>query len=234
MVWLDAAGNTPSAPNENLGPRADGAVHARGSATTGERRRQAARALTGWRVDRSAAAPAARSMPARHDPGNEDDPRRDRDFDADGLVDLLVAQPASPRYLATRLWGWLVAPTPPRRPRLDRLVAAYGPGRDTTALFAAMLSDPAFVDPASVAGQAAGRVRWSGRSGRCGIRPSQLPDKGKRALLAGLTRLGQVPFRPPSVGGWPAGGGLADHRGAEARCDCRRLAAATADGAGAG
>ena len=42
-------------------------------------------------------------------------------------------------------------------------------------------------------------------------RPSEQPGQGR--LLVALRGMGQIPFRPPSVGGWPAGGALAHHRG---------------------
>jgi uncharacterized protein (DUF1800 family) len=37
------------------------------------------------------------------------------------------------------------------------------------------------------------------------LRPSALPTPAQRALHAGLTQLGQVPFDPPNLGGWPSG-----------------------------
>ena len=57
--------------------------------------------------------------------------------------------------------------------------------------------------------------------------------------------MGQVPFRPPSVGGWPAGAALADHRGDAGpdwpppalrppRPTCRRSAAPRPEPAGGG
>jgi uncharacterized protein (DUF1800 family) len=38
-----------------------------------------------------------------------------------------------------------------------------------------------------------------------GVRPARLPEPQRRRLIGGLANLGQVPLRPPSVGGWPAG-----------------------------
>jgi uncharacterized protein (DUF1800 family) len=228
MIWLDASGNTPTAPNENLG-RELMELFTLGFGNYQENDvRQAALALTGWRVDRKAAAPTAQFDPSRHARGTETILGKTAAFDADSLVDLLVSQPASPRYLATRLWGWLVSPTPPSPASLDRLVKEYGPGRSTTALFAAMLSDPAFVDPASVLVKQpidylVGALR------ALQIRPAKLPDKGKRALAAGLRGLGQVPFRPPSVGGWPTNGAWLTTSAADARFDLATALAKAAD-----
>jgi hypothetical protein len=41
--------------------------------------------------------------------------------------------------------------------------------------------------------------------------------------------MGQLPFRPPSVGGWPAGGGWLTTASALARMNAARLVAAAAD-----
>ena len=46
--------------------------------------------------------------------------------------------------MATRLWTRHGSATPAGRTRLRRLVAAYGPGRDVTALLRAMFLEPAF------------------------------------------------------------------------------------------
>jgi uncharacterized protein (DUF1800 family) len=38
-----------------------------------------------------------------------------------------------------------------------------------------------------------------------GLKPGALPDKDMASIRYYLSLLGQVPFQPPSVGGWPAG-----------------------------
>jgi drug/metabolite transporter (DMT)-like permease len=49
------------------------------------------------------------------------------------------------------------------------------------------------------------------------------------ALLAGLRALGQVPFYPPSVGGWPGGVAWLSTAATQARIEVARRAAAAAD-----
>ncbi|RKN40977.1 DUF1800 family protein, partial [Micromonospora endolithica] len=49
-------------------------------------------------------------------------------------------------------------------------------------------------------------VEWLvGALRQLGVRPSALPEQRRRQVLAGLNAMDQVPLRPPSVGGWPAG-----------------------------
>ena len=57
------------------------------------------------------------------------------------------------------------------------------------------------------------------------VRPSELSDKQGRHLAASLRGMGQLPFLPPSVGGWPAGGGWLTTAAALSRVEAARLLA---------
>lgn len=205
MIWLDASGNTAKAPNENLGRELMEIFTLGVGHYSEDDVRQAARALTGWRVNRRADPPTARFVPGQHAGGTQQLLGVTKDFDASSLVDLLVSRPDSARYVATRMWHWLVAPLPPSAASLGAITAAYGSGRDLTAMFRAMLRDPAFADPDGLLVKmpidyVVGMLRV------LGLAPSTLSGPARKALLAGLQQLGQVPFEPPSVGGWPSGG----------------------------
>ena len=99
----------------------------------------AARALTGWTVDRATPA-VGRSCRAATTTGTKTILGQTADFDADSYADLLVAQPANadvpgpPAVVPVRLRRRRC-----RRPPQARLVAAYRPGRDVTALLARAL-----------------------------------------------------------------------------------------------
>jgi uncharacterized protein (DUF1800 family) len=199
LIWLDGGGNKVGKPNENLA-REFMELFSLGVGNYAETDvRQAARALTGWRVDRKTE--TAKFAPRAHDPGPETLLGRAASYDSTSLVDLLVQEPASPAFLAGRIWTRFVSDTPPDRATMDRLVAAYGPGHDITALLVEAVRSPQFRDPASVLVREP--VLWlTGALRALRLRASALPD---RALSGALTGLGQVPFAPPSVGGWPAG-----------------------------
>jgi uncharacterized protein (DUF1800 family) len=99
------------------------------------------------------------------------------------------------------VWARFVAHTPPDPATLDALAVAYGPGHDVTALVRAAVTSPAFRDPGSVLVRQP--VEWLVAALRAlKLRASAVPPP---ALRAGLTGLGQTPFAPPDVGGWPAG-----------------------------
>ena len=200
MMWLDAQQNSVRAPNENLARESMELFMLGIGHYTEDDVRAAAKALTGWTVDRATL--TARFVPRRHDTTAKTILGATANYDAQSYVNLVLSQANSPRFVVGRIWFRLVSATPPAPDVLDRLVAAYGANRDIHALLVALAAEPAFVDSAnSLVKQP---VEWLvGLLRSLGLRPGQLPNGG-RALLTGLRSLGQVPFEPPNVGGWPA------------------------------
>lgn len=198
LVWLDGGGNRVGKPNENLAREFMELFTLGVDHYTETDVRSAARALTGWAVDVPAA--TASLVPRRHDPGPET-VLGTSVTDAPSLVNQLVGLPVSPQFIAGRVWTRFVSDTPPDPATLATLVAAYGPGHDVTALMRAVAGAPAFRDPASVIVREP--VLWLVSALRAlNLPASKVPAA---ALAGGLTGLGQVPFAPPNVGGWPAG-----------------------------
>jgi uncharacterized protein (DUF1800 family) len=223
LVWLDGGGNRVGKPNENLAREFMELFTLGVGNYTEEDVRQAARVLTGWRVDyRTDTASLAAQA---HDPGPETVLGASNGYDAAGLVDLLLRQPTSPQFVASRVWTRFVSDIPPDRATLDRLVAAYGPGHDITALLTEAVRSPAFRDPTSVL--VTEPVLWLVGA----LRALRLPASAlpARPLRAALTGLGQVPFTPPNVGGWPAGAPWLTTAAALARLRVARVLTAAAD-----
>ena len=224
LVWLDGGGNTVGRPNENLAREFMELFTLGIGSYTETDVREAARALTGWRVDVAAGGSAA-FTPGNHDAGDKTVLGTRAAFDAPGLVDLLVGRPESARFLAARVWARFVAHTPPDAATLDALVAAYGPGRDVTALVRAAAASPAFRDPGSVLVRQP--VEWLvGALRALRLRASALPPA---ALRGGLTGLGQIPFLPPDVGGWPGGAPWLTTASSLSRLTLARVLAAQGD-----
>ena len=200
LRWLDAQTNTAKAPNENLAREfMELFTLGHGDGYTEDDVRQGARALTGW-VIRPGSDPTM--VPRRHDHTAKTIFGITRNFDAQGFCDLVLAQPKSPQYVAGRLWQQLASDTPPSAPALDRLVSAYGPGRNLRALTRAILTDDEFVN--SRAAIVNTPVEWLVGVIRTLRVPVDNPARLKMADAA-LKSLGQRPFYPPDVGGWPHG-----------------------------
>ncbi len=212
LRWLDGERNTAKAPNENLSREfMELFTLGHGDGYTETDVREGARALTGWRI----AADGTTSVRAPlHDNGSKTVLGRTGNLDAAGFCDAVLGAPAGPRYLATRWWGQLASDTAPPSAVLDRLVAAYGADRNLAALFRALLTDPQF---AAAAGTSVLRpVDWLIGTVRA-LRVPVADDAAARKLITVLRALGQIPFYPPNVSGWPSGHAWLSSAAADAR-----------------
>ncbi|BBZ10873.1 DUF1800 domain-containing protein [Mycobacterium branderi] len=200
LRWLDGQSNTAKAPNENLAREfMELFALGHGNGYTEDDVRAGARALTGWVIKPSG---ETSMMPKRHDNTAKTVLGATADFDAAGFCDTVLAQPKSAQYVAGRLWQQLASDEPPSHAALDRVVAAYGPGRDLKALTAAILTDDEFVGARAAIVNTP--VEWLIGMVRTLRVPLDTPKRLK-TVDATLKALGQRPFYPPDVGGWPHG-----------------------------
>jgi uncharacterized protein (DUF1800 family) len=200
LRWLDGQTNTAKAPNENLAREfIELFALGHGNGYTEDDVRAGARALTGWVIRPDGQTSV---MPRRHDAAAKTLFGHTGNFDAAGFCDAVLAQPKSAHYITGRLWQQLASDEPPAPQALDRLVSAYGPGRDLRALTRAILTDQEFTR-----GRAAvvnTPIEWLvGVIRALGV-PINEPEQLKFSETT-LRALGQRPFYPPSVGGWPRG-----------------------------
>jgi uncharacterized protein (DUF1800 family) len=201
MEYLDAHTSTTKAPNENLAREfMELFALGHGNGYTEEDVRQGARALTGWGI--RPATGQTMMLPKRHDNTAKTIFGVTRNFDAGGFCDAVLAQPKSSEFVAGRLWQQLASDSPPSDRTLARLVSAYGPGRNLRGLTHAVLTDDEFVS--SRAAIVNTPVEWLVGVVRTLRVPMKTPAQLK-TMDATLRDLGQLPFHPPDVGGWPHG-----------------------------
>ena len=212
LRWLDGNKNTAGAPNENLAREfMEMFTLGHGDAYTEQDVQQGARALTGWRIQPDG---SAQLRPRLHDNGVKTVLGVIGDLGATEFCDAVLAQPGSARYVAGRWWGQLVSATPPSAAVLDRLVTAYGPHRDLSALFTAMFTAPEFA--AAQGSLVVSPVEWVIGAVRA-LRVPIKSDSDAARLAVVLRTLGQLPFYPPNVGGWPSGQAWLSTAAADAR-----------------
>jgi uncharacterized protein (DUF1800 family) len=193
ILWLDGQRNTRKAPNENLARELMELFTLGIGNYTEEDVKAAARALTGWSIDRSTG--LTRLEQARFDPGEKTILGQTATFTADGLADLLMAQPAAAKFLAARLWF---------RFGSGESTPAFTPSLDISATAKAMFLHPSFLESR---GQLVKQpVEFLiGAMRQLGIDPGALSEKEQQTFAGALNALDQVPLLPPSVAGWPAG-----------------------------
>jgi uncharacterized protein (DUF1800 family) len=199
IFWLDGQLNTRAAPNENLARELMELFTLGIGNYTEQDVKEAGRAMTGWRLDFASATAFA---PQSHDGGAMTILGTTKNFDATSLVDFLVRRERCPRFLAERLWYRYASSTVRIPTTTQEAVAAAFP--DSVAMLRALLADEQY--PSTRGNLVKQPVEWLvGAMRQLGLRLRHFPTLTVDRILNGLDRLGQVPFAPPSVGGWPAG-----------------------------
>jgi uncharacterized protein (DUF1800 family) len=197
QFWLDGQDSTLVAPNENLGRELMELFVLGVDRYTEDDVKSAARALTGYQVKRSSGAVTFNAK--RHDATPISILGTTQAFTGETLSDFLVARDDNATFIAERLWYRFISSTQ-QMPTTFSAKNAFA-GREISAAVKAMAQDPAMRDEKNDLVKAP--VEWFIAACRAlGLTPSQL--KTPAQLLNYLDKLGQVPFNPPNVGGWPA------------------------------
>ncbi|GIM93159.1 DUF1800 domain-containing protein [Paractinoplanes toevensis] len=213
IIWLDGQRNTRKAPNENLAREVMELFTLGVGHYTEDDVKAAAKVLTGWQVDRAAG--TARLVAARHDPAAVTLLGTTGVFGVDEFADMLVRHPAHVPFLASRV-----------RARYGSAPDLETAGNNVTAMLRALALDASF--PADAGNLGKQPIEWVVGA----VRQLDVPlDKARKPALAALRALGQVPFRPPSVGGWPAGEAWLTTAAAQARLRSGQALAALAPAA---
>ena len=201
LVYLDGANSRKEAPNENFA-REVMELFTLGEASQGGRYteqdiREAARAFTGWSVERDDF--SFRFRPAFHDEGNKTILGRSGNFDGDAALDILLEQPAAARFIVGKLWKEFVSPVPDAA-QVERIAQRFrSGGYDIATVVKELLLTDAFWVEAnrgslvkSPIDLVVGTVRQFDFS---------YTDATPFALKA--AQLGQNLLVPPNVRGWP-------------------------------
>jgi uncharacterized protein (DUF1800 family) len=198
QFWLDGQDSTLVQPNENLGRELMELFVLGVDRYTEDDVKAAARALTGYQVVRSSGAVTFNAK--RHDPKLITILGTTQTFTGETLSDFLVARDDNATFIAERLWYRFISSTE-SMPATFSAKSAFA-NRDISAAVSAMANDVAMRDEKNDLVKAP--VEWFIAACRAlELTPSQL--KTPAQLLNYLDKLGQVPFSPPNVGGWPAG-----------------------------
>ncbi|MCR1765715.1 DUF1800 domain-containing protein [Burkholderia glumae] len=199
LQYLDGASNRKGRPNENFAREVMELFTLGEGHYTQHDVTDAARALTGWGLDADTLETVWH--PNLHDDGIKTVLGQTGPLDTRGLLDVLLAQPGTARFVAAKLWREFVSDTP-EPAELDTVAARFREsGYEIGAALAALFSTDAFWSDA-VRGVhvkaptefVVGTVRMFGL------------DYGDAAqFVPVLNALGERLFAPPNVKGWPGG-----------------------------
>ena len=199
LVYLDNAGSRKQAPNENFA-REVMELFTLGEGHYGERDvKEAARAFTGWSLDRESGEFVYRRI--WHDYGEKTILGKTGRFDGDEVLDILLARPETAQFIATKLWRELVSPHPDAREIVRWAVVFRDSRYEVKPLLRAALNSDAFWALENRATLIKSPVELVvGTMRTFGILPFDL-----RPAVFACAALGQNPFSPPNVKGWPGG-----------------------------
>lgn len=216
LVWLDGTGNRKGHPNENLG-RELLELFTMGVGNYLEFDvREAARALTGWQIDLDAV--TSSFNPDRFDNSVKTVFNTSRGFDADTLTDHVLAQPATAQFLVKRMWLRHISETPPTADVVSSLVDSMGGMLNVQLLVAAMVTRTAS-DPTPLP-VAKAPVPWLvGVLRSLDLTVGDWDVAEQKRVIRHLYAMGQVPFVPPSVAGWPSGSAWFTSTAAQSRLE---------------
>ena len=203
LVYLDAASNRRGQPNENFA-REVMELFTLGEGNYGEQDiREAARAFTGWSIEPGTGEFLFRRM--LHDEGEKTVLGRSGRFDGDAVLDILLAQPATARFISTKLWREFISPQPrgdAQTRELETIADRFrSSGYEIRTALREVFHSRAFWAPEnrgtlvkSPADLVAGSLRT--------LNVEFLDPLPFALVMAGL---GQNLFAPPNVRGWPGG-----------------------------
>lgn len=196
IFWLDGQTNTVKAPNENLSRELMELFTLGVNRYSEDDVKETAKALTGYKVDKSSG--RVTFYPKQHFTGSIKVLGAQGSYDANSLSDFLVARSDCALFIAERLWYRFISST---NPLSDSGLTSNFASRDIAALVKAIGMHSALDDPNN--SMVKSPIDWFVSASRAlAITPSQFSNPN--LIRNYLDLLGQRPFFPPNVGGWPA------------------------------
>jgi uncharacterized protein (DUF1800 family) len=199
LIYLDGVRNVSRQPNENF------ARELLELFTLGEGHyseadiKNAARAFTGWSIDRDDGRFVNRER--QHDEGEKTFLGQRGRFTGDDILAILLRHPRTAETIVEKLWREFVSLKPDEGEVMRLAAVLRGHDYEMKPLLRAMFLAPAFRDMAnrgalikSPAELIVGSVHVLG-----------LPVPDRTPLVRMMAGLGQSPFDPPNVKGWPGG-----------------------------
>lgn len=160
--------------------------------------KEAARSFTGWGAN-----PQGEFVfrKFQHDAGEKNFLGRKGNFTGDDILDILLEQRATARFITAKLYRFFVNDEIDPQ-RIDQLSARfYQSGYNIISLLTAIYTSEWFYDPSNMGNRIKSPVElWVGMKRQL---PMTLENESMQLVLQRL--LGQILLYPPNVAGWPGG-----------------------------
>ncbi len=199
LIYLDVAQSRREQPNENFAREVMELFTLGEGHYTEQDIKEAARAFTGWSLDRETGAYLFRR--GLHDPGTKVVLGKSGRFDGDAVLDVILARPETSQFIVAKLWREFVSADPDPR-EIARIAQIFrGRDYDLNAALHALLLAPAFW-----AGENRGALVKSPVELVVGtVRQLEAAPASALPVAVVAAGMGQNLFAPPNVKGWPGG-----------------------------
>jgi len=199
LLYLDGAQSRKGKPNENFGREVMELFTLGEGHYTELDIQQAARAYTGWGINRDRI--HFEYNPRNHDDGPKTIFGKTANYSGEDVLNLICAQPQCAKFISAKLWRFFAQDEPPQ-PIVEALAAEFhGHGMDIKHLISVMLRSREFYSPDIIRGQIKSPVQWLIAS----THQLEAPLPTQPMALAMLLQLGEELFQPPNVKGWDGG-----------------------------
>jgi uncharacterized protein (DUF1800 family) len=199
LVWLDQAQSKKEHPNENFA-REVMELFALGEGHYTERDiTEAARAFTGWTVNRLEG--EFQYRPNNHDNGTKTIFGKNGRFKGEEVLKLIVEQPQASRFISAKLWSFFASENPDEG-LVEALAAEFRKSdQEFKPLLRAIFISEEFYQPKVMRQQVKSPAQWL--VGTVKLLERDLP--APQLCATALRQLGQDLLFPPNVKGWDGG-----------------------------
>ena len=199
LIYLDGANSRKEQPHENFAREVmELFTLGEGHYSEGDIK-EAARAFTGWSVDRETGEFMFRR--GIHDYGNKTVLGKTGNFDGDQVIDVLLNKPEAAQFISRKLWKEFVSTTPDER-EVVRLAAGFKEsGYNIAKFMTAIFASDAFYAPENRAALIKSPVEFVVGT----MKTFEIETANLRPFVLASALLGQNLFSPPNVKGWPGG-----------------------------
>ena len=197
LNWLDNRLNRKGAPNENFAREVQELFTVGIGNYTEQDIKEAARAFTGHSLDR---ANTYVFNAAQHDNGQKTFQGQTGNFNADDILGILVRNPATARFLTTKLFSYFVYDTPDPS-TIDRLSNTFVASNfDIRSVLRDMFTGPEFLSAQAYHAQ----IKQPADLVIGSLKSLNVQNIGPDVTQV-LRRMGQDLLNPPDVSGWKGG-----------------------------
>jgi uncharacterized protein (DUF1800 family) len=204
LIWLDASSDKAQDPNENFARELlERFTMGIGNYTENDVR-AAAYCFSGWQLNLRTGAFSISAL------DHSNAPQTFLGYpginSGTQVIDIATNTEASARYVPSAMWSHLAYPVTPNDAVVSDLAPSYASDHDVGNLLRSIVTNPEFATPTTQAGLIKQPIEYVvGVLRTLSVTAAKIQSR-PAGVIDVLADLGQVPFDPPSVGGWGQNG----------------------------